>query len=154
MSLGNPAKPTLAHETLLQRSEQFIERSHPFFLTFTQKPLFFEKMVLVPNSLWVMGFDTAVRLIDLKYYEGSAEKMQQGFQRVDEAHCRFVIAGRVKDDGTFCEASNFLPPKEFGHLFHYLPSSRFRRDISSTEIRRRNQLRREQDASEGKLAAL
>jgi hypothetical protein len=46
------------------------------------------------------------------------------------------VAGRVDEDGLFREADTLPVPAAFRELFYPIPAEIFRRDISSTEIRR------------------
>lgn len=44
----------------------------------SSEPFFLGKARLFPNSVMIVGADTAVRLIDVKYYDGLEENMIKG----------------------------------------------------------------------------
>ena len=132
LSFGNADKPSLSMEAFLSRAQQFIQREAAFFVTFPAAPLFFDKMQLVPDSVWAIGYDTATRLVDLKYYGQDPQRLAAGFARIERLGCMFLVAGRFQS-GVFKEASAFRPPAAYSHLFHALPN--FRVDLSSTEVR-------------------
>ena len=66
-----------------------------------------------------------------------ADKMRDmdlAFAKIREEGCRFLVAGRV-DDGGFRTLADVAIPREFTDLFEAIPESRFRADVSSTELR-------------------
>ncbi len=46
-------------------------KSRGLNLLLTAEPYFVKKALLLPRQHFVLGFDTFVRLLDLKYYENS-----------------------------------------------------------------------------------
>jgi hypothetical protein len=137
LGIGNADKGTLSHDVLAARCDAFAERGLP--LSVTAAPLFVDKARLFRNSLFVLGHDTARRIVLAKYY-ASETRMALEFAALRDAGCRFAVAGRLdKADGRFKTMADIDVPLELSemHLFSDIPESRFRADISSTELRER-----------------
>ncbi|KAL4451608.1 hypothetical protein ABPG75_007270 [Micractinium tetrahymenae] len=137
LSIGNADKGLLPLEEIQRRVSQFTAAGIPLVLT--QAPLFTQKSDLFHNSVFVVGYDTAVRLVKPEYY-GSDQAMLLQFARLRHQGCSFLVAGRVGDDGKFRTLSDLEMPDMLprGGLFEEIPSSEFRSDISSTELRAAN----------------
>lgn len=157
LAVTNADKGTLAAEEVRRRAEQFfpvrageklpftdsaLERpsDHPSRTTsllLTRAPLFSQKAALFPGATFVVGYDTAIRLVMPKYYGGEVE-MLRAFEEIRNLGCSFVVAGRA---ATTAEGEAFLTladvdvPEQLRDVFEALPG--FRNDISSTEIRER-----------------
>jgi hypothetical protein len=95
------------------------------------------KADLFPRSTFVVGYDTAVRLVQERYY-GSETAMLLQFARLANQKCDFFVAGRVDGAGKFCTLDDIAVPEiiQRGSLFTMIPADEFRMDVSSTEIRR------------------
>ena len=79
----------------------FFLANHPGMRCGAQLPLFPLKAGVVPGSVFVLGYDTAVRLVHPRYYGGEAGLLLQ-FARVQAAQCSFLVAGRLDaDTGAF-----------------------------------------------------
>ena len=154
LAVTNADKGTLAAEEVRRRAEQFfpvraeglptdspLERpsdpSRTTSLLLTRAPLFSQKAALFPGATFVVGHDTAIRLVMPKYYGGEVE-MLRAFEEIRNLGCSFVVAGRA---ATSAEGKAFLTladvdvPEQLRDVFEALPG--FRNDISSTEIRER-----------------
>ena len=90
--------------------------------------------MLYPECTFVIGWDTAVRLVDQNYYGGSAQGMYKSLEQIERYRCRFLVAGR-QSEGQFMSLSDVRVPERFQTLFTEIPESIFRMDISSTDIR-------------------
>lgn len=66
LSIGNADKGLLPLEEIKRRVAQFTQAGLP--LVVTQAPLFSQKAELFPKSMFVVGYDTAVRLVRADYY--------------------------------------------------------------------------------------
>ena len=97
-------------------------------------PLFSQKSKIFPGSTFVIGWDTAERLINPKYYNQNEDIMYNAFQEIEEMSCDFLVAGRLSD-GSFRELSALDIPSRFKQIFKSIPESKFRIDISSTQLR-------------------
>ena len=138
LSIGNADKGFLSKAEIERRVKQFIQIGMPVVLT--QAPLFTMKADLFPGSTFVVGYDTAVRLVQERYY-GSETAMMLQFAKLAHQRCDFLVAGRVdSNDGRFYTLEDMEIPDVLrkGSLFHALTSEEFRLDISSTEIRQRS----------------
>lgn len=109
----------------------------------TQAALFMDKARLMPGCSFVIGIDTAVRLLDPKYY-GGAEGLCQSLASLSDLGARFVVAARAAGasrPGTTGEqvhtlaAFRHLIPAGHEDMFLELPASSFLANISSSAIR-------------------
>jgi len=126
----NADKPPLHYAELERRLDQFRGR-YPVVLTRT--PLFVQKADLFPGCTFVIGYDTALRIIDPRYYDGEAGR-DAAFARIAAQRCTFLVAGRVRD-GIFRTLADIDMPPALRPLFRELPERLFRIDLSSTAIR-------------------
>ncbi|MBI5760830.1 MAG: hypothetical protein HZA46_20100 [Planctomycetales bacterium] len=130
MSVTNVDKPPLDFFTLAERRTQFTE--HPVVLT--NAPTFAEKAAVLPGTTFVVGADTAERIVQPKYYGHDPAAMAQALSSIRANRCRFLVAGRAVGDRFVTLADLAIPP-EFADLFAAIPADRFRKDISSTSLR-------------------
>ena len=131
MSVLNVDKPPLEIDEVRKRIAQFIgERS----VVVTRTPRFYQKAELFPNCTFVIGWDTAVRLVEPKYYSGDQTEMLKALTKMRRTGCRFLVAGRLKV-GVFRTLADVPVPTGFVDMFTELPEADFRRDVSSTELR-------------------
>jgi hypothetical protein len=136
LSVGNADKGLLALEEVQRRVAQFEQSRLPLIVT--SAPLFVQKADLLPGSKFVVGYDTAVRLVMPKYHHDSFVDMVIEFGRFRQLECGFIVAGRLDSvSGQFRGLEQANVPPELQDLFMGLAEREFRRDISSTEIRRR-----------------
>jgi hypothetical protein len=126
----NADKPPLRYIELERRLDQFRGR-YPVVLT--RAPLFVQKADLFPGCTFVIGYDTALRIIDPRYYDGEAGR-DAAFARIAAQRCTFLVAGRVRD-GIFRTLADIDMPPALRPLFRELPERLFRIDLSSTAIR-------------------
>ena len=161
LSIGNADKGLLPLPEIERRVAQFISAQLPVVVT--QAPLFTQKADLFPKSKFVVGYDTAARLVQEKYY-GNETAMLLQFAKLAHQKCGFLVAGRKEtiyrrpsdeaegDSGSggsggapivgrFRSLSDLEIPEvlQRGSLFQAIPESEFRMDISSTELRERGQ---------------
>ena len=131
LPLVNAAKATIDAKEAVQRARQFIGKGD---IILSLSPLFYEKAILFPNSMFIVGADTAVRLVQKHFYNDSEEEMLASFSAVRNEGCSFVVAGRLIDDD-FVTLDEIALPETIKDLFEVLPEEVFRVDLSSTEIR-------------------
>lgn len=132
LSAFNVDKPPLERQTILKRLTQFAGHN-PIYVT--NAPTFLEKARLFPNTIFVVGYDTAERIPQAKYYNHSRVEMLAALREILELGCRFLVAGRTGKDGVYLSADRLVPPAGFEALFESIPDEMFREDISSSEIR-------------------
>ena len=131
ISVTNVDKPPLQANEIEKRVSQF-ERSETVILTCA--PLFGEKSSIFQNSTFIIGNDTALRLVDPKYYDNNAQNMYTSLQKVKDNKCNFLVAGRLQN-GEFNTIFDVAIPEAFISMFNDIPESQFRMDLSSTELR-------------------
>jgi hypothetical protein len=129
LSIRNVDKPPLDSLTVARRCAQF--QNIP--LALTSAPTFAEKALVLPGVVFVVGVDTAERIIAPRYYRGS--EMESALRQIRDAGCRFLVAGRSVRD-CFVTLSDLPISAEFDQLFTAVPPDQFREDISSTELRK------------------
>ena len=132
LPLQNAAKGEVPMLTARSRAAQFATKAS---LLLTRAPLFVQKAELFPGALFVIGADTAVRVLDPSFYGNSRPAMLEALDAIRSRGCRFLVAGRESDGGFRTLADIGVPP-EFDDLFDGLPEEAFRKDVSSTQIRR------------------
>lgn len=142
LSIANVDKPDLPEEVLAERLQLF-RGIAPIWVT--RAPTFAEKAELFPGCCFVVGYDTAVRLLDLKYYQQSEQIREAALDLLLNLQCHFVVGGRIDASGTFRIWQTDAVEKRYRSLFQALPEQRFRHDISSTMLRQK-QLTRPQSA--------
>ena len=106
-------------------------------LVLTRAPLFGQKADLFPGSVFIVGADTAARLVEPRFYGGEAE-MTSALGHLEAAQCRFLVAGRQSQkEGKerFLTLQNIDIPNAHNDLFEALPEEVFRRDVSSSALR-------------------
>jgi hypothetical protein len=130
----NADKAPLGYAEIERRLAQFRWR-YPVVLS--RVALFVDKAALFPGCVFVLGYDTAARLVDPRYYGG--EQARDAALASIRAHdCRFLVAGRVQD-GVFHTLDEIAIPEHARDLFLTLPEQAFRVDLSSSAIRAQQQ---------------
>ncbi|MGH2537537.1 MAG: hypothetical protein ACRDHL_09105 [Candidatus Promineifilaceae bacterium] len=132
LAAANADKPDLSQEQTLGRLLQFAGR---YSVIASGAATFVEKARLYPGATFVVGYDTAARVLAPRYYGGSLAQMRAALAELAELGCSFLVAGREDDEGVFHEAASLPAPPGPASLFAPIPSHLFRRDISSTELR-------------------
>ena len=117
---------------MLDRLSQFAGR-YPVYAA--NAPTFNQKARLYPGAVFVVGFDTAERVIQPRYYGDSRANMLAALDELRARGNRFLVAGRLDDNGLFHELPELNLPTGYETLFEAIPARLFRHDVSSTEIR-------------------
>jgi Cytidylyltransferase-like len=133
LSIANVDKPDIPAAEAERRVAQFAGIG-PVWLT--RAATFGAKAELFPGAAFVLGWDTAVRLIDPRYFAGESAR-DAALQKLCDAGCRIVVGGRLDATGTFRVWECGLVRKEFESLFEGLTERDFRVDESSSALRRR-----------------
>jgi hypothetical protein len=132
LSAVNVDKPPLLPDIILDRLAQFAGR---YVVFASNAPTFVEKARLYEGTTFVVGYDTAVRILHPRYYQDSEAQMLAALAEIRECGGRFLVAGRADENGAFYHLDDMTIPPSVRDLFLPLPPDRFRRDISSTELR-------------------
>lgn len=134
ISVTNVDKPPLAGEAVRRRVAQFAWKSA---VELTRAPTFLEKSRLFPRATFVIGADTAERVVAVKYYGGDEDRMHAALEEIAGAGASFLVAVRSDAAGRLLALSDVVVPHRYIDLFVPIPEHRFRLDASSTEIRAR-----------------
>ena len=132
LSVINVDKPPLEASEIERRIAQFRGVGT---LVLTRAETFYKKAQLFPGCGFVIGWDTATRLIQPRYYDDSESNMLTALAEMWGSGSRFLVAGRTDSDGEFRTLSDIQLPGGFHPLFVDLPEDAFRSDVSSTAIR-------------------
>ena len=132
LSITNVDKPPLEIAEIRRRVGQF-DGIGP--VAVTRAHVFYRKADLFPGCAFVIGYDTATRLVEPRYYERSYSAMVSALENIRRQGCRFLVAGR-KSGRKFRTLDDVTLPRGFEDLFEAIPESAFREDVSSTQLRR------------------
>ena len=131
LSAANVDKPDLPADEVARRVRQFDGVGRVWV---TRAATFVEKARLFPGAAFVVGFDTAVRVIDPRYYAADPGRRDAALRELRAAGGRFLVGGRVDAGGAFRVWADDLAG-EFARLFEVIPEGEFRADVSSTQLR-------------------
>lgn len=131
LSVVNADKPDLTRWEVVDRLRQFAGVA-PVWVT--RAATFDRKAEVFPGAAFVLGWDTAVRVIDPKYYGGEAGR-DAALRKLLDRGCRLVVGGRIDAGGAFRVWDGGGLVEEFGGLFVALTEADFRVDVSSSELR-------------------
>jgi len=134
ISVTNVDKPPLAGETVRGRLAQFAWKSP---VELTRAPTFLEKSRLFPSTTFVIGADTAERLVAPKYYGDDEARMHVALEEIASSGASFLVAVRIDAAGRVRALNDIPVPRRYADLFAEIPEHRFRVDTSSSEIRAR-----------------
>jgi nicotinamide mononucleotide (NMN) deamidase PncC len=132
LTIVNADKPPLSAEEARCRLAQFTWKA-PVWLT--RAPTFAAKAELFPGVIFVIGADTAERILQPRFYGGSEDDLDRAMNELRRRNCRFLVAGRVNAEGKFIDLDSINIPMQYRDLFTPIPASRFRIDLSSTQLR-------------------
>ena len=158
LAVTNADKGTLPLDEVARRAAQFATEEldigktetenddavvhHPR-LWLTRAPLYSQKAELMPGATFVLGHDTAVRLLNPAYYGGKAG-MTNALNAIRSLGCSFIVAGRLSSGGDgegssarFLTLDDVEVPEGFETMFEALGD--WRQDVSSTELRAANE---------------
>jgi hypothetical protein len=134
ISVTNVDKPPLAGETVRNRIAQFAWRSP---VELTRAPTFLDKSRLFPGTTFVIGADTAERLVAAKYYGDDERQMYIALDEIGNSGSSFLVAVRIDLAGRLRTLNDIPVPRRHAELFTEIPQHRFRFDSSSSAIRAR-----------------
>jgi hypothetical protein len=134
ISVTNVDKPPLTRETVRHRLSQFTWKSP---VELTRAPTFLEKSRLFPGTTFVIGADTAERLVAPKYYGDDEARMHMALEEIANSGSSFLVAVRIDAVGRVRALNDIPVPRRYADLFTEIPEHRFRLDTSSSEMRAR-----------------
>jgi len=133
----NAGKPSLSEEQCMRRLIQFAGR---YGVVVSNAPLFSAKAELYPGATFVIGVDTAQRILQPRYYDASMDNMYAALERFKLRGCGFLVAGRVDENGEYRRSVDLAVPDQFSSLFTAIPGDQFRIDISSSSVRKQDRI--------------
>ena len=133
LSVENVDKPSLQRVDIEGRLAAMCGR---FSVIMTRAPTFLQKARLFSGCHFAIGYDTATRLLQGKYYEGGEQGMVTALEEFRAGEHCFWVAGRLQE-GKYLALADIDVPAGFAALFAAIPEENFRVDISSTELRSR-----------------
>jgi len=134
ISVTNVDKPPLVGETVRHRVAQFAWKSS---VELTRAPTFVEKSRLFPRTTFVIGADTAERLVAPRYYGDDEVRMHVALEEIADSGGSFLVAARIDAVGRVRALNDIPVPRRYADLLSEIPEHRFRVDTSSSEIRAR-----------------
>ena len=135
LSVANVDKPPLSDAEIERRLAQFAGLAEVWL---TRAPRFIEKAACFPGSTFVVGADTAARVVLARYYDGDMGRREAALDCLRQAGCRFLVAARADAAGRCWRLEDLDIPAPWHDLFLGIPETRFRLDLSSTELRRKH----------------
>jgi hypothetical protein len=133
LSVANVDKPDLPAEEVTRRLGQFPNR-HAVYVS--RAPTFRAKAALFPDCVFVVGADTAARIVHPSYYGDDPAVVERALAEIAARGCWFLVGGRIDAAGTFVDVGGVAIPKDYRDIFEGLAEREFRVDVSSTELRR------------------
>ena len=130
LSVTNVDKPMLDYIEVSRRVEQFEGKT----LWLSRAATFIEKVHVFPQSTFVMGADTYVRLIDPKYYHGSQKRLNDAIRTICQQSRGLIVFGRMQDQ-EFQNPTTCDVPPALREITYFVSEREFRMDISSSGIR-------------------
>lgn len=130
ISIMNADKPPLSYAEIERRLASFRGRHN---VVLSREPRFVDKAAIYPGCVFVLGYDTAARLLDPRFYTGE-HGVTDALAAIRKQGCRFMVAGRERD-GVFRTLADLQLAADYRDLFIELPATVFRSDLSSTAIR-------------------
>jgi hypothetical protein len=132
LSVRNVDKAALGIEEVRRRAAQFAQYA-PLWVT--RAPTFVEKAALFPGAVFVVGADTAARVLAPRYYPEGDAGVAAALDVLRGQGCRFLVACRVDPAGQCLRLKDLAIPAAGRELFEAIPAEEFRVDVSSTELR-------------------
>lgn len=131
LSVTNVDKPPLEEQEISRRLSQFKGKAK---VVLTRAETYRKKAKVLPSCVFVIGWDTAIRLVAPRYYGDDETEMFAALAEIWAAGCKFLVAGR-EEDGVYRTLDEVPIPEGFKPMFQAIPEAAFRMDISSTSLR-------------------
>jgi hypothetical protein len=135
LSVRNVDKPSLTYSEVIERWRGV--QNETMDMVVTREPTFDGKARLIPGCDFAIGYDTAMRVVEPRYY-GTEADMFRALDELLTTGSRFFVAGRLWR-GKYHGLSSIHIPSGYRQLFVEIPESDFRADISSTDLRESQQ---------------
>jgi hypothetical protein len=135
LTLTNADKPDLTGSQLLPRMQPLGRLAA---VVISRISTFEAKAMAWPGATFVVGIDTALRVVDPRFYGSNRANMAKALENLRNSGCRFLVAGRATENGNFrtiTDLPNLSDIPGAKELFEGIPEEEFRLDLSSTTIR-------------------
>ncbi len=130
LSVANVDKPPLSADEAHRRLTQFMGKADVWL---TRAATFVQKARLFPGVAFVVGADTAARIVDPRYCPDAPAVIQT----LEECRCSFLVGARVEATGQLLRLEDLGLAPAWRPLFRAIDPAEFRHDISSTGLRAR-----------------
>ena len=127
---NNADKPPLTFYEIDKTIKQFNSNDS---WVITSAGRFSEKAIMFPNTVFIIGADTLMRVFYEKFY-ANRKDMLEHIERFNDHNINFLVFGR-KVGNKFLELKDLSIPKSVSKRCTGFEEASFRDDISSTEIR-------------------
>jgi nicotinamide mononucleotide (NMN) deamidase PncC len=126
----NADKPPLTFHEIKRTLDQFTENDS---WVMTSAGRFSEKAEMFPNSVFIIGADTLVRVFDEKFYANKKDMIDH-IDRFNDHNINFLVFGRMVNN-KFIALKDIAIPESIRHRCTGFEEGSFRDDISSTKLR-------------------
>jgi nicotinic acid mononucleotide adenylyltransferase len=126
----NADKPPLTFHEIKRTLDQFTENDS---WVMTSAGRFSEKAEMFPNSVFIIGADTLMRVFDEKFYSNKKDMIDH-IDRFNDYNINFLVFGR-KVNNKFISLRDIIIPSNIKSRCTGFEEGSFRDDISSTELR-------------------
>jgi hypothetical protein len=126
----NADKPPLTFHEIKRTLDQFTDNDS---WVMTSAGRFSEKAEMFPNSVFIIGADTLVRVFDEKFYANKKDMIDH-IDRFNDHNINFLVFGRMVNN-KFIALKDIAIPESIRHRCTGFEEGSFRDDISSTKLR-------------------
>jgi len=126
----NADKPPLTFHEIKRTLDQFTDNDS---WVMTSAGRFSEKAEMFPNSVFIIGADTLMRVFDEKFYSNKKDMIDH-IERFNDHNINFLVFGR-KVNNKFISLRDINIPNNIRNRCTGFEEGSFRDDISSTELR-------------------
>ena len=126
----NADKPPLTFHEIKRTLDQFTDNDS---WVMTSAGRFSEKAEMFPNSVFIIGADTLMRVFDEKFYSNKKDMLDH-IDRFNDHNINFLVFGR-KVNKKFISLRDIVIPENIKNRCTGFEEGSFRDDISSTELR-------------------
>jgi len=126
----NADKPPLTFHEIKRTLDQFTDNDS---WVMTSAGRFSEKAEMFPNSVFIIGADTLMRVFDEKFYSNKKDMLDH-IDRFIDHNINFLVFGR-KVNKKFISLRDIVIPENIKSRCTGFEEGSFRDDISSTELR-------------------
>ncbi|MDG1114951.1 MAG: hypothetical protein P8N63_14370 [Pseudomonadales bacterium] len=130
LSIHNVDKPCLDYFSIKDRTQQLRAYGNTVL---TNAPTFIEKARIFPNTTFVIGIDTLLRIDQVQYY-GSDSLRDAALAELTALGIQFLVFGRL-NEGAFLNLDRVEISDSLAARCKMVPETVFRQDISSTTLR-------------------